>query len=139
MNYINTNYLAHHGVKGQKWGVRKQKQSSPQWGQRRYNPFKKKGLGKASKHGSVIGYTKTNKKGVTKQKSYRATATERFVLKKMGVINKDGSISTPTQQRQARKYCDTMKKIAIASAVASGVLTLGQMGVQAALEAKYNG
>lgn len=76
-------------------------------------------------NGSRIAYTKTNRKGVEKQKSYRASLLERHILKKTGAINKDGSITTDEQKELARAYCDTMKKVAVASAVTAAAVNVG--------------
>lgn len=104
------NYIAHHGVKGQKWGVRKQTR------------FASKRLGRQSAFGKRLGYTDENFRGREKQRSVRINAVDRAILKSKRAVNFDGSVTTESQAAYVRRYAKGKKAVQRAEKLAAAGL-----------------
>lgn len=114
MTYITIShdqYLAHHGVKGMKWGVRKARD-----------------VGK--KRGTYFRYEKTNKSGVTQKKQTRIGKGTIKGLQKRGLIDKNGNVASG-KEKAALSYIHKRRAVT-AAAIVGATAAVATGGVFAA-------
>lgn len=125
-------YLLHHGIKGQRWGVRRYQNPDGS-----LTPAGRRRLEKKDAQWAKKNYSKAYKETYKKVKKPLAAA-DREIRSQMPVRNKDGSLSSNYINAFNKKMAELMNEAPSSLSAPSGrvirwVARRGQMGVEMAL------